>query len=126
MAPEPAVCPICGSPTTRVLWNAKTYLGEHDKNEIAGGQAILGGDHAGKAPSRICLKCFPAWSEAHRLAWQDYEWQVGKERAIKSADFLGAAQFGDYQNNIRGKLQELVTKLLAEYERDNPDAPRSE
>ncbi len=105
------VCRRCGSMPVRVVLGANNYLSDNDKRGIETGQVILGGERQPNVPSSVCLRCEPVWAEVHRLAWQDYEWQMAKERAIEAGDFLTAAQCRDRQSEVRGPLQTLVAGL---------------
>jgi hypothetical protein len=109
----PSVCPRCDKPMTRLVCGANGYFSKRDKLAVASGEAILGGEWDRGQPAWVCLRCTPQWAEVHRLAWQDYEWQVAKEQAIEAGDFELAAHFRDRQyKEIREALQGLVVNLV--------------
>lgn len=111
--PPPSVCPRCSKPVTRLICGASVYLFKRDMAAVAIGEAILGGEQNAGQPAWVCLNCAPDWAEVHRLAWQDYVWQVEKEQAVESRDYELAARLRDRQYaEIRGPLRALVEKLV--------------
>ena len=111
--PEPpAFCPKCGQPrVVRVLWGWVHLWGQKEE-VVRSGKAILGSQNNREGPPWVCLQCAPGWSEVHRLAMQDWEWQLAKEDAITSKDFEKAAQYRDSQDELRRRLSRLVNELL--------------
>jgi hypothetical protein len=107
----PAACPKCGDQhIARVLWNRLGVL-HQDIEDFKAGRSILGSISEMQGPAWVCLRCSPRWSEVHKLAMQDWEWQVAKEKAIESTDFVTAAEYRDDQRNLRQGLWELVLEL---------------
>ena len=108
----PAVCPKCGeTQVVRVLWRWVHLFGKNQE-DVATGRAILGSQAPVQGPPWVCLRCAPAWREVHRLALQDYEWQMAKEKAITSGDFDAAAKYRDGQTDLRLKRDSLLEELL--------------
>jgi hypothetical protein len=108
----PAACPICGNPRlVRVLWN-RVELDGSEAKEVVAGHAILASGFTGNVPSWGCLSCEPRWSEVHRLALQNYQWQVAKADAVASGEFEAAARICDAQEELRPQLAALLTQLL--------------
>jgi hypothetical protein len=97
----PKACPKCGhAPVARVIWGAM-YLLLVDLEHIALRKAILGSAFGKGGPRWVCLRCTPAWSEVHSMAFLDYTLQIEKEKALASADFEAAARCRDAQMEIR-------------------------
>ncbi len=111
----PKACPKCGQPIVRVIW-AKHYLLGKELEEIKSGQALLGSISVSEKSvlQWACLQCTPKRAEVHRLAMQDYELQVDKEKAIEAADFMKAAQCSDTQMEIRRRSVSLHEELSRE------------
>ena len=107
----PPACPKCGgSRVVRILWN-RTALSRRHQDDIAAERAILARGSR-NAPSWACLTCEPRWLEVHRLALQDYHWQLAKEEAIASEAFEEAIRLRDSQRELRPRLAALVDELL--------------
>jgi ATP-dependent Clp protease ATP-binding subunit ClpA len=109
----PAACPSCGrSPVARVL-SSRDRLREEEEAEISTGKAILGGHQTDRPlPPWVCLHCAPGWSEVHRLAFKDYQWQSAKEDAVSAGDFQRAAMIRDAQLELRRRVDALIEGLL--------------
>lgn len=111
-AAPPQTCPKCGDThVVRVLWRCVHLFGR-DLEDIEAGRAILGFRVKKPGPPWVCLRCDPEWSEVHRLAMQDYEWQLVKEEALACQDFTMAAKLRDAQIKLHPRLASLVKKLL--------------
>jgi hypothetical protein len=109
---RPKVCPECGSARViRVFW-CWDYLSRENQEDVAAGKALVGSQSLAQGPPWVCLQCEPRWSEVHRLAMQDHEWQAAKENAVSSQDFDLAARYRDLQMELRGRLNSLVEELL--------------
>jgi len=108
----PAACPICGDPRlVRILWN-RVELDGNEAKDVVAGRAILASGFTGNVPSWGCLTCEPRWSDVHRLALQDYQWQSAAKEAIASQDFETANRIRDAQEDLRPQLAALLTQLL--------------
>jgi hypothetical protein len=108
----PAACPQCGgSRVVRILSNC-VFLSGEDRKDVAAERAILAGKVTRQVPSWACLDCEPRWSEVHRLAFQDYQWQLAKEEAVANQDWETAARLRDAQYELRPRLAALVEQLL--------------
>jgi hypothetical protein len=114
--PEPpAVCPKCGQPrVVRVLWNWVHLWGQKEE-DVRSGKAILAArDNAG-GPPWVCLQCAPGWAEVHRLAMQEWEWQLAKETAVAAAEFEKAAWYRDCQDELWQRMMAVVEELGGEW-----------
>jgi hypothetical protein len=110
----PAACPKCGhGNVVRVLLDYVHLLGK-DEEDVEAGRAILGGRSGTVLPAWVCLDCQPRWSEVHRMALQDLQWDRDKEEAIAATDFEKAARIRDAQHGLRQQLTALREGLLAE------------
>ena len=108
----PAVCPKCGQArVVRVLWRSDLRRGQ-DEEDLLAGKAILVPRIVDDGPPWVCLQCAPGWSEVHRLAMEDSEWQRVKEQAIGSQDFEKATRCRDTQDELCRKLFSLLAELL--------------
>jgi hypothetical protein len=111
IAEPPAVCPKCGQPhIVHILWGW-VHLSGQDEEDVRSGKAILALRHRNEGPPWVCLHCAPGWSEAHRLAMQEWEWQLAKEAAIEAEEFEKAAWYRDSQDELRRRLSHLVNEL---------------
>lgn len=110
----PKACPKCGhAPVVRVIWRWVHLFGKN-LEDVNAGRAILGSQFGAGGPSWVCLQCAPAWSEVQRLAMQDHELQIEKEKAIASQEFDKAAQCRDAQVELRRQLAVLFDVLARE------------
>jgi len=108
----PAACPTCGnSRIVRILWN-RVELEASEAKEVVAGSTILAYGFTGNVPSWGCLTCEPRWSDVHRLAFQEYQWQVAKGEAVALGEFETAAQIRDAQKEFRSQLATLLTQVL--------------
>jgi hypothetical protein len=110
---ERDLCPVCGSPLTRVLSDWRVVLSAQQRALAVSGRAILGPDDRNATPDSVCLACVPEWREFHRLALQDYDWQIEKEHAVADSDFDRARSIRDQQAEPRRRLQALLERLRA-------------
>ncbi len=93
IAEPPTVCPKCGQARiVRVLWGWVHLWGQKEE-DVRSGKAILAARHGRTGPAWVCLDCAPGWSEVHRLATQEWQWQLAKEHAVTAADFEKAAWY---------------------------------
>jgi hypothetical protein len=91
------------------------HLSRNDKDDIDKERAILGGlvgYERSDVPSWVCLGCEPRWSEVHRLALQDYEWNREREEAVASQEFEDAARIRRVQGGLMPRLAALVQQLI--------------
>ena len=111
----PAVCPKCGQPrVVRVLWNWVHLWGQKEE-DVRSGKAILAArDNAG-GPPWVCLQCTPGWAEVHRLAMQEWEWQLAKEAAVAATEFEKAAWYRDCQDELWQRMMAVVEELGGEW-----------
>jgi hypothetical protein len=108
----PATCPKCGgSRVVRIRWNCLHLCGR-DQEDVTAERAILASKIGGNVPSWACLTCEPRWSEVHRLALQDHQWQLAKEEAVAAQDWDTAVRLRDAQGELRPQLTALVEELL--------------
>jgi hypothetical protein len=108
----PTVCPKCGqSRIVRVLWRGRDLSGRKEE-DLRSGKAILGCRYGPEGPPWVCLDCAPGWSEVHRLATQEWEWQLAKEEAVASTEFEKAAWSRNTQDELRRRLSAVVEELL--------------
>jgi hypothetical protein len=111
-SPEPpAACPKCGQPVVRVLWNWVYLWGQKDE-AVRSGKAILGFRHGKGVPPWVCLHCQTGWSEVHKLAMQEWQWQLAKEEAVATGTFEKAAWYRDLQNELNQRLSAVLRELL--------------
>ena len=123
------VCHHCGnSHTVRVIWHCVHLWGE-DAVDVKAGKAIIANPQvllscdswqslmrrqAGKLPMWVCLACSPGWSQVHRLAMQDYHWQLEKEEAVAAMNFVRAGELRVLQEKEREGLVALLGEMLGE------------
>lgn len=112
LAKAPAVCPKCGQVrVVRVLWRWVHVSGQNEE-DVRSGKAILGTRHGMAGPPWVCLDCVPAWSEVHRMAMQDWHWELAKVEAVASQDFEKAVWYRDQQRELNERLSAVVKELL--------------
>jgi ATP-dependent Clp protease ATP-binding subunit ClpA len=104
-------CPKCGAQLVRILWN-RTHLNPEELQEVSAQRAILAHKPGRNTPFWVCSTCEPRWSEVHRLALQDYQWQRAKEEAVLQEQYETAIQLRDQQRELRPRLMALVEELL--------------
>src|SRR5262245_47438642 len=87
------ICATCGnSQMVRVLWGCVHLCGQDDE-DVQAGRAIFGSRHAVEGgPAWVCLTCKPEWGDVHRLALEEYRWQLAKEVAVSEANFDRAGE----------------------------------
>ena len=106
------MCPKCGQPrVVRVLWKWVHLWGQKEE-DVHSGKAILGSRFGEDGPPWVCLQCAPGWSEVHRLATQEWEWQLAKEAAVAAKEFEKAAWYRDSQLELRQRMSAVVAELL--------------
>lgn len=109
----PHACPRCDSSCVdRILWHCVHLCGQNEEDVIAG-RAIFGSrGMVPGAPTWACLACTPQWSSLHRLALEEYDWQLAKEEPVAKMDFDRACELRGLQVNRNQELAALVQKLL--------------
>ncbi len=114
--PEPpAVCPKCGQPrVVRVLWNWVHLWGQKEEDVRLGKAILAARDNAG-GPPWVCLQCAPGWSEVHRLAMQEWEWQLAKEAAVAATEFEKAAWYRDCRDELWQRMMAVIEELGGEW-----------
>ena len=110
----PAECPKCGHRHVVRVLRDFIHLFGNDERDVEAGRAILGGRSGAILPAWVCLDCQPRWSEVHRMALQDLQWDRAKEQAVAATNFEEAARIRDAQAGWRQQLRVLVEALLAE------------
>ena len=110
--PEPpAVCPKCGQPrVVRVLWNWVHLWGQKEEDVRLGKAILAARDNAG-GPPWVCLQCAPGLVEVHRLAMQEWQWQLAKEAAVAATQFEKAAWYRDSQDELWQRMMAVVKEL---------------
>jgi hypothetical protein len=128
--PTPSTCPVCGEERfRRHLWGGDS-LSSRKREDIEAGRAVLGRRRRDKGrhgpgvyghphqgfdvPEQVFLRCQPGWLEVHRMALEEDELQLAKEKAILAHNFEVAAALLHRQDKIDDRLTELVRRLIGE------------
>jgi hypothetical protein len=88
------------------------HLNPGELQEVSAQRAILARKPGRNTPFWVCSTCEPRWSEVHRLALQDYQWQRAKEEAVLLEQYETAIQLRDQQRELRPRLAALIEELL--------------
>ena len=93
----------------------RAILGRRRRNTGRHGLCVYGDPHQGfDVPEEVCLRGELGWLEVHRMALEEDELQLAKEKAILYQNFEVAAALLHRQDKIDDRLTELVRRLIGE------------